>query len=461
MKHIAVAGSGLVGSLLALYLAKHHTQVDVFERRADMRQQNTDRGRSINLAMSYRGWRSLKEVGLEDAIRPIAIPMQGRMVHFIDGTTQLQPYSSEGECIYSVSRGDLNQILMTAADKLPNITTHFEQQCSHINLKTGEVVMKNTLTNETTNQQYDLVFGADGAFSAVRGSIQRTDRFNYSQEYIEHAYKELHIPPTEEGGWKMHKNALHIWPRKNFMLIALPNTDGSFTCTLFLAYAGAVSFEELKTPADVLQFWQQYFPDTIDLMPDLAEDFFANPTSSLLTVRCSPWVFGNKIALIGDAAHAVVPFYGQGMNAGFEDCHILNALIDEYTEAGITQWDTVLEQYQHARIPDANAIADLALRNFVEMRDLVADPQFLFRKKVEKYLHEKFPKQYTPLYDMISFSYIRYSEALRIAKKQDEMFDKILAISDVENKWNEGLLYHFVETLLKQYTEHFTVSNHK
>ena len=274
---------------------------------------------------------------------------------------------------------------MSAADKIPNITTHFEQQCSHVNLKTGEITIKNTQTNDTTTQQYDLVFGADGAFSAVRASLQRTDRFNYSQNYIEHAYKELHIPPTEDGGWKMHKNALHIWPRKNFMLIALPNTDGSFTCTLFLAYKGDVSFEKLKTPTDVLQFWQQYFPDTIDLMPDLAHDFFANPTSSLVTVRCNPWIFDNKVALIGDAAHAIVPFYGQGMNAGFEDCHILNTIIDEYTEAGITEWDTVLQQYQHARIPDANAIADLALRNFVEMRDLVADPQFLFRKKVEKF----------------------------------------------------------------------------
>lgn len=461
MKHIAIAGSGLVGSLLALYLAKHHTKIDVFERRADMRLQTVDRGRSINLAMSYRGWRSLKEVGLEDAIRPIAIPMQGRMVHYLDGSTQLQPYSSEGECIYSVSRGDLNQILMSAADKIPNITTHFEQQCSHVNLKTGEITIKNTQTNDTTTQQYDLVFGADGAFSAVRASLQRTDRFNYSQNYIEHAYKELHIPPTEDGGWKMHKNALHIWPRKNFMLIALPNTDGSFTCTLFLAYKGDVSFEKLKTPTDVLQFWQQYFSDTIDLMPDLAHDFFANPTSSLVTVRCNPWVFDNKVALIGDAAHAIVPFYGQGMNAGFEDCHILNTIIDEYTEAGITEWDTVLQQYQHARIPDANAIADLALRNFIEMRDLVADPQFLFRKKVEKYLHEKHPEQYTPLYDMISFSYVRYSEALRIAQKQDEMFGKILAISDVEEKWNEGLLYHFVETLLHQYSEHFVVGSHQ
>jgi len=454
MENISIAGAGLVGSLLAMYLAKRGMNVDVYERRPDMRKQVVDGGRSINLALSDRGWNALEEVGVADTIRKIAIPMFGRMVHNTDGSLSFQPYGKQGQSIFSVSRGELNKTLMDCADSFEHVKFHFNQRCTKLDLNTTTLYMQNQDTGQTTKVESDLIFGADGAFSAVRGSMQYTDRFDYAQDYIDHGYKELTIPPGPNGTWLLEKNALHIWPRKTFMLIALPNTDGSFTCTLFLEFVGEPGFDDLNTEDEVNAFFDHYFPDAKALMPTLIEDFFQNPTSSLVLIRCNPWVYGSKVALIGDAAHALVPFYGQGMNCGFEDCSVLNGILDQQTQnGGQISWPSALSQYQKSRIPDANAIAELALRNFVEMRDLVADHDFLLRKQIEKRLNEQYEDRYIPLYSMVTFSrHLRYSDALRIGKLQDQLFAKIMAIPNVEEQWDKGMLN---ETLNQYVDEYF------
>ena len=448
MQQITIAGAGLVGSLLAIYLAKKGFEVNVFERRADMRKLETDGGRSINLALSDRGWQALDAVEVSEKIKPISIPMYGRMIHNMDGTKVYQPYGEGQQAIYSVSRAELNRILMTTAESYNNVNLQFDTKCSSINVRENkiELAQKN---GEKVELQPDLIMGADGAFSAVRSSLQRTSRFNYSQEYLPHGYKELTIPAGENGSFLIEKNALHIWPRKNFMLIALPNLDGSFTCTLFLAFEGDPSFECLQTEADVKDFFNTYFASAVPVMPTLIQDFFENPTSSLVTVRCNPWSYGHRIGIIGDASHAIVPFYGQGMNSGFEDCYVFNQILEKNSNENGVNWNVVLQEFEELRIPDANAIADLALRNFIEMRDSVADPKFLLRKKIAKYLHQKFP-DFLPLYSLVTFSHVRYSEALRLGKKQDEMFAEIMKIENIEAKWHTGELDEYFATLIQK-----------
>jgi len=451
MKEVTIIGAGLVGSLLSVYLAKRGHQVRVYERRPDMRKADIAGGRSINLALSDRGWRALEKVGLDKEVRPISIPMTGRLIHAIDGSLSLQAYGKEGQAIYSVSRGELNRIMVDSTENLPNIDFYFNEKCVRIERKSNRLHLLNTETRENKVLQPDLIFGGDGAFSSVRSAMQRIDRFNYTQEFLPHAYKELCIPATAAGGWQIEKNALHIWPRKSFMLIALPNMDGSFTCTLFLAFEGAVSFEQLQDEQAVQAFFETYFPDVLPLMPNLIEDFFENPTGSLVTIRCNPWTYEGRMALIGDASHAIVPFYGQGMNAGFEDCRVLGEIIDKNTDKkGQTDWDMVFAQYEDSRIPDADAIADLALRNFVEMRDSVINPQFLLRKKIEKQLQQRYPERYLPLYSMVTFSHLRYSEALRIGRAQDRLFEQLLALENVEQKWDNGELDAIIETWMRK-----------
>lgn len=378
-KSVTIVGAGLVGSLLSIYLAKKGYKISIYERRPDMRKITMSAGRSINLALSDRGWRGLEGVGIADEIKKIAIPMYGRYIHNKDGSTAYQPYGKDNQAIYSVSRADINMKLMDLAEQQPNVKIHFDQRCSHIDRSQLKVTFEDNST-KTTETQSDLLFGADGAFSASRLNIQlQSDRFEYNQHYIDCGYKELIIPPGENGKFLMEKNALHIWPRGSFMMIALPNPDGNFTCTLFLPFEGEKSFANLKTPEAVKAFFNTEFPDTIDLMPTLIEDFMHNPVSSLVTVKCFPWTFDNKIALIGDAAHAIVPFYGQGMNCGFEDCVVLNELIDKHHE----NWEAILPEYQSLRKPDGDAIADLAVANFIEMRDKTADPKFLLQKRLK------------------------------------------------------------------------------
>lgn len=416
MKNIAIVGAGLVGSLLAIYLKKRGYAVTVFERRNDMRKKGAEVGRSINLALSNRGIRALEEVGLADELKKVAIPMHGRMMHDKQGNLSSFAYGKEGQFINSVSRSGLNVVLMNEAERL-GVEFLFDQRVTKVDLETTSLHVTRYQSPVTANQQpttdnpFDLIIGADGAFSAVRTAFQFTDRFDYEQDYIDHGYKELHIPPGANGTFQLEKNRLHIWPRESFMMIALPNPDGSFTCTLFFPFEGKPSFDTIKTKQEVEKFFKETFPDAQALMPDLLKDFEANPTSSLVTIKCYPWV-RNKTLLIGDAAHGIVPFYGQGMNAGFEDCRILNDLLNEHND----DWDTVLAAFQTLRKPDTDAIAQLALDNFIEMRDLVADADFLLRKKIESKLYELFPDKWIPLYPMVTFmDTMRYSDALRSA----------------------------------------------
>jgi kynurenine 3-monooxygenase len=437
-KDINIVGAGLVGSLLSIYLAKRGHNINIWERRPDMRKEKMSAGKSINLALSDRGWKGLEGVGIADEIRKIAIPMYGRSIHHKDGSTVFQPYGKDNQAIYSVSRAEINMRLMDLAEQQPNIKIHFNKRCSEVNRKTGETVFEDLTTGKNIESNPDLIFGADGAFSASRLNMQlSSDRFEYNQHYIDCGYKELIIPPGEGGKFMIEKNALHIWPRGSFMMIALPNTDGNFTCTLFLPFEDGAqkgcSFASLQTREDVEKFFNEQFPDAVPMMPTLVDDFFRNPTSSLVTVKCYPWTFENKIALIGDAAHAIVPFYGQGMNCGFEDCVVLDSLIEKHAE----DWERILPEYQELRKPDADAIADLAIMNFIEMRDRTADPMFILQKKIEARFSSKYPDKWIPLYSMVTYSpHIRYSEALRAGQRQEQIMQRIMGTAGIEQKWD-------------------------
>lgn len=433
-KNITIVGAGLVGSLLSIFLAQKGHRVRVYERRPDMRSADIPAGRSINLALSDRGWRGLERAGVADAIRNIAIPMRGRMMHDKQGHLAFQPYGKENQAINSVSRRTLNMVLMDCAQQYENVSLHFNERGTDCDLDSATVSFENTATNTQSTVQSDIIIGSDGAFSAIREKMQKTDRYNFSQSYLEHAYKELCIPPGANGEFMMEKNALHIWARHSYMMIALPNTDGTFTCTLFLPYTSnsGPSFEQFNTEEDVLRFFNEEFPDAVPLMPTLLHDFFANPTSSLATMRALPWVWKDKVALIGDAAHAIVPFFGQGMNCGFEDCVVMSECIDRHGE----NWTTAFAEYEQLRKPNGDAIAQLALDNFIEMRDKVADPNFLLRKKIEAMIHERHPDKFTPLYTLVTFSPdVPYAEAFRRGQENDVLLDKIMALPDIANTW--------------------------
>jgi kynurenine 3-monooxygenase len=432
-QHIAIVGAGLVGSLLSIFLKKRGYNVTVYERRPDSRLGGNYAGRSINLALSDRGIKALKEAGAMDMIQPIAIPMHGRTIHNADGSMAYQPYGKEGQFINAVSRGDLNNQLMQLAED-QGVEIQFNEKCTSIDWSDNKLQFENTITRQQQWVTADLVFGSDGAFAASRLQHQlQHDRFEYQQTYIDYGYKELTIPAGEDNSYLMEKNALHIWPRGNYMLIALPNVGGSFTCTLFFPFDGEPSFASLDTKEKLHDFFAATFADAYALMPQLAEEFFSNPTGSLVTIKCFPWVRNNNFALIGDAAHAIVPFFGQGMNCGFEDCSVLNSLADKYND----NWQQVLQEYQQLRKPDADAIAELALNNFVEMRDKVADPKFLLQKKIEAHFSSRHPGKWIPAYAQVTFSpQIRYSEALRNGTRQEAIMQQVMQVPDIESLWN-------------------------
>lgn len=445
MKKALVIGGGLVGSLQAANLSRRGYQVEVFERRDDIRTAEISAGKSINLALSTRGWKAVEMVGVKDKVEEIAIPMYGRKIHSIDGQLSFHPYGKEDQAIYSVSRGELNACLLEQAENKYGVNLHFNWKCNGVDFDNRTAHFTHSDTGEQKSVSADLIFGTDGAFSAVRASMQKTRRFNYQQEYIPHGYRELLLPANEDGSFKLDKNALHIWPRGQYMLIALPNLDGSFTCTLFMPYEGENSFESLESDQAVETFFKEQFNDFYELMPNLVENYHAHPLSDLVIIRCFPWV-KNNTTIMGDASHAIVPFYGQGMNAGFEDCTVLDELIEKYDH----DWDKILPEFQVSRKPNADAIAELAVRNYVEMRDLVADPDFILRKKIENHFYDKHPDKWMPLYSQVTFSHIPYETALKQGIDHDRIMEKIMAMNNIDEKWNseevEKEIMNFLES---------------
>jgi kynurenine 3-monooxygenase len=425
---VVQVGAGLGGALAAILLGRAGHEVRVFEMRPDPRRSGHSGGRSINLALSARGLHALKVAGLADRVLGMSVPMRGRMIHGRDGATVFQPYGTEADhANHSVSRGDLNAILLDAAEKEPGVRLAFERKCVAVDLDApaasfevagaagGAAGTANAAAGGSVETvRGAVVLGADGAFSVVRRQMMRLDRFDYRQDYLSHGYKELTIAPAPGGGFRMAVNALHIWPRGGFMMIALPNRDGSFTCTLFWPHEGPNSFADLRTDDDVRRFFDREFPDAVPLLPDLVEQYRTNPVGSLLTVRCRPWHHRGKVGLLGDACHAVVPFHGQGANCAFEDCVVLDACARRHP----TDWDAALTEFETLRKEHADALADLSLDNFVEMRDHTASRVFRARKVVEKTLYRLFPGSFMPLYMMISFSRIPYADTIRIARRQ-------------------------------------------
>jgi kynurenine 3-monooxygenase len=416
-------GSGLAGGLLAAYLGRRGYEVDLYERRADPREGNTVGGRSINLAVSTRGIHALEQLGIANEVLKHAIPMRGRMIHPKSGTLHFAPYDVDpNKHINSIGRAALNTTVIEAAQRYANVRVYFNHRCTEVDLDHAVAYLETG--NGQVRARGDAVIGVDGAFSAVRQSMERKiDNFDYDESYLPHGYKELTIPPAPDGSWRMEKNALHIWPRKSFMMIALPNPDGSFTCTLFWEFEGPRSFATAKTGEQIWSFFREEFPDAVPLMPTLLEDFRQNPTGSLVTIRCAPWYYKDKVALVGDAAHAVVPFYGQGMNAAFEDCVVLDECLARHPQ----DRQRAFGDYFAQRKENADALADLAIENFIEMRDKTASRAFRAKKKLDHILEAALPGIYLPLYTMVTFTRIPYSEAARRARRQDRIVYTIAA----------------------------------
>lgn len=444
--NVIILGAGLVGSLMAIYLRQAGFSVTIFEKRTDPRTQPNYGGRSINLALSVRGLRALEAVGLKEEVKSIAIPMHGRMMHSIVGELTPQPYGKEGQFINAISRGLLNKMLVDKAEEM-GAEVLFDHKCLEVDVDANNVVIKHN--GGVQNFTADLVLATDGAFSSMRQSMQRRDRFDFSQNFIEHGYKELTIAP-KNGEFVLESNALHIWPRGNFMMIALPNKDKSFTCTLFFPFEGDCSFQSIDSDKKIEEFFLNFFPDLVEVMPDYREQYKSNPVSSLITVKCYPWAV-NSCIMLGDASHAIVPFYGQGMNAGFEDCFLFAELAKEMDY----DWLKILPSFQKMRKKDADAIADLALQNFIEMRDSVADPKFLFQKKVEAKLHDLYPNDWIPQYTMVTFSNLPYSQALLKGKLQHKVIQSHLTMSNMENFDNMD----FEDIIRELHIEQNSISN--
>jgi kynurenine 3-monooxygenase len=412
-------GSGLAGGLLGAYLGRRGYDVDLYERRADPREDNIVGGRSINLALSTRGIHALQQLGIADEVLRHAIPMRGRMIHDKSGKLHFAPYDVDpNKHINSIGRAALNTTLIEAARRYPNVRVHFNHKCTGVDLDSTTAELLNKSTSQPLSASADSIIGVDGAFSAVRQAMQRRiTGFGYDERYLAHGYKELTIPPAPDGGWRMEKEALHIWPRKSFMMIALPNPDGSFTCTLFWEFEGPRSFATTKADDDVRRFFDEEFADAVPVMPKLLEEFRSNPTGSLVTIRCAPWYYKDKITLVGDAAHAVVPFYGQGMNAAFEDCVVLDECLAQFSQ----DRQRAFAEYFVRRKEHADALADLAIENFIEMRDKTASRAFRAKKKLDRLLEALLPGIYLPLYTMVTFTRIPYSVAAQRARRQDRI----------------------------------------
>ena len=431
-QNILIIGAGLCGSLLALRLGQRGYNVNVYEMRPDLRKTDISAGRSINLAFSDRGNKAMKLVGIQDEVEKLCIPRNGRMLHDKEGNTFLSNYSGrDHEHINSISRGGLNALLLDEAEKYENVKIHFNKKCKSVDFEKTTALFKDYHTKDEFVEDADVIIATDGAGSAMRKSyyLGKKFLFSFSQDYLTHGYKELSILPTNQGGYKTYKNALHIWPRGDFMLIALPNLDGSFTVSLFLHHSeGEYHFGNLNTPEIVTEFFEKEFPDALELMPNLVNDFFENPTAALGTVKCSPWHFKGNTLLMGDAAHAIVPFYGQGMNASFEDVVEFDKVLDQNLE----NWEAVFTAYEKSRKPDTDAIADLAIDNFHEMKDHVANPMFQEKRKIEMALEQNFPEEYSSKYSLVTFNEnIGYREAMLRGRAQDKAILNMLADGEV------------------------------
>lgn len=430
VQKIGVVGAGLVGSVLAIGLRRLGYQVEVVDKSPDIRTIDFA-GRSINLALSARGWKTLDSIGIGESIRAISIPMDKRAIHKIEGEVVEQQYGVQGESICSLSRGGLNQKLIDLAEEA-GVDFVFDCPVWDVDLRKALLYTGDTEAGTWTPRPYDIVLGADGAYSKVRARMQRQNRFEYSQHYLNIGYKELVITADAYQKHRLDANSFHIWPRGAFMLIALPNLDGSFTCTIFMPFEGEVSFDALDSEAKLQTFFENQFPDALSLIPDLARDFFKNPTNALVTTSCYPWVAHGKVGLIGDAAHAVVPFYGQGLNAGLEDV----AVLLEYVKQNPEDWAFALEQYQMSRKPNADAIAELSNRNFEEMSTLTADPAFLLQKKIENRFTRLYPQHWLPLYDRVTFSSGSYLDALEIGDYQAAIMVEVMNMEQIEQRWD-------------------------
>ncbi len=447
-KTFTVVGGGPVGTLLAISLARHGYKVGLYEGRPDSRQTSIYQGKSINIALSDRGWTSLEKIGVSAEAKKQSIPMYHRAIHGADGELTSLPYGKDGDAIWSVSRGGINEQLLDIADDNPNITTHFEHRLIHVEFESATAIFR-LANDKQLIVDADYLFGADGARSKVRRLAHKLPRFSYSQNYMPQCYIELNIPANSDGSHKLEKNALHIWPRKDFMLIALPNPDGTFTCTLFLNNSGEPSFESLQERSAVEAFFKSNFSDAMDYLENPIDVFMEKTAAPLFLVQVFPWSFYRKIGLIGDAAHAIVPFYGQGMNCGFEDCAELDALITQYDH----DWQKIFPAYENSRKPNGDAIAELSKRNFVEMSDLSGDMTFQLRKKIEAKFSNQFPDLWTPLYSMVTFSPdVPYSEALRVGDEQNKVMEKIMALPNIESDWDEQ---HVMDQLFSLASEAF------
>ncbi|MBT8309275.1 MAG: FAD-dependent monooxygenase [Flavobacteriaceae bacterium] len=432
-QNILIIGAGLCGSLLALRMGQRGFNVTVMEKRPDLRKVEISAGRSINLAFSDRGIKAMKLVGIEEQVLALCIPMNGRMIHDKDGNSFMSNYSGrDHEYINSISRGGLNALLLDEAEKHENVIIHFNKKCKSVDFENTTALFSDYITNDQFIEDADIIIATDGAGSAMRQSyyLGKKFLFSFSQDYLTHGYKELSILPTNDGGYKTFKNALHIWPRGDFMVIALPNLDGSFTVTLFLSYdQGKYNFNNLTTPEIVEEFFKKEFPDALELMPNLLDDFFDNPTAPLGTVKCYPWHYKGNTLLMGDSAHAIVPFYGQGMNASFEDVVEFDAVLDE----NHGNWEAVFETYQNNRKKDTDAIADLAIDNFHEMKDHVANPIFQEKRKLEMAFEKNFPDDYSSKYSLVTFNEdIGYREAMLRGRAQDKAILNLLSDGEIE-----------------------------
>ncbi|WP_179022324.1 FAD-dependent oxidoreductase [Winogradskyella forsetii] len=442
-QNILIIGAGLCGSLLALRLGQRGFNVTVYEMRPDLRTTDISAGRSINLALSDRGIKAMKLVGIEDKVKALCIPMNGRMLHDKEGNTFLSNYSGRDyEYINSISRGELNALLLTEAETHDNVTIHFNKKCKSVDFERTTALFQDYDSKDEFIEDADCIIATDGAGSAMRKSYYLSKKFlfSFSQDYLSHGYKELSILPTETGDYKTYKNALHIWPRSSFMLIALPNLDGSFTVTLFLSFdEGDYNFNNLTTPELVTEFFRKEFPDALEIMPNLVEDFFDNPTAALGTVKCSPWHYKGNTLLMGDAAHAIVPFYGQGMNASFEDVVEFDKVLDQNLESlpdGEAGWEATFKAYEKNRKKDTDAIADLAIDNFHEMKGHVSNPIFQEKRKIEMALEKEFPNEYSSKYSLVTFNEnIGYRHAMLKGRAQDKailnmLTDKVMSSED-------------------------------